>query len=373
MRRWHLQVAAGLLWQTLRAGLAAAGTCDSADGTCAAHGASTEGGQGDFFRSYGTAWVQAEMLQDEVRTKAFRDAILGNRDLFEGKIVLDVGAGTGILSLFAARAGAKRVFAIERSDMAAIARQIVADSGLSAVVEVIHGLVEEVKLPVPQVDIIISEWIGTFLIHESMLDSVLFARDKWLAPDGLLLPDSASLYIAGVEDQGSDHDAWADFYGFNFSALGTAARQVGAQQCVFRNSLATEPAVALDLDLYSMTVSEQEFAARLSLSCRGGEAHEMHAVVSWFNLSFFNISRGCAACGRATPSVLTTHPDATCTHWQQTLFSLPRPVNVKPSDAVSVGLGVRRARATPRDLEVRLTSQGDHAFDETFQIVGADL
>merc|ERR1712194_591741 len=99
------------------------------------------------------------MLQDDVRTKAYRDAILNNRQLFEGKIVLDVGAGTGILSLFAAQAGAKRVFAIERSDMAAVARKIASDSGLDSVVEVMNGLLEEIELPVPYVDIIISEWI----------------------------------------------------------------------------------------------------------------------------------------------------------------------------------------------------------------------
>ena len=50
---------------------------------------------------------------------------------------------------------------------------------------------EEIELPVPQVDIIISEWMGYFLLYESMLDSVLWARDKYLAKDGKMLPDRA--------------------------------------------------------------------------------------------------------------------------------------------------------------------------------------
>lgn len=50
---------------------------------------------------------------------------------------------------------------------------------------------EEITLPVPQVDIIISEWMGYFLLYESMLDSVLWARDHYLAPDGKMLPDRA--------------------------------------------------------------------------------------------------------------------------------------------------------------------------------------
>jgi protein arginine N-methyltransferase 1 len=60
--------------------------------------------------------------------------------------------------------------------------------------------VEELELPVPKVDIIISEWMGYFLLYESMLDTVIFARDKWLSKDGLLFPDQAVLYITAIED-----------------------------------------------------------------------------------------------------------------------------------------------------------------------------
>jgi len=60
---------------------------------------------------------------------------------------------------------------------------------------------EEVKLPVDQVDIIISEWMGYFLLYESMLDSVLWARDKYLAKGGKMLPDRAQIYVAAIEDE----------------------------------------------------------------------------------------------------------------------------------------------------------------------------
>lgn len=59
---------------------------------------------------------------------------------------------------------------------------------------------EELTLPVDHVDIIVSEWMGYFLLYESMLDTVLFARDKWLAPDGIILPDKASLFLTAIED-----------------------------------------------------------------------------------------------------------------------------------------------------------------------------
>ena len=56
------------------------------------------------------------------------------------------------------------------------------------------------QLPFDQFDIIISEWMGYFLLYESMLDTVLLARDKYLKPGGLIFPDVATLYIAAIED-----------------------------------------------------------------------------------------------------------------------------------------------------------------------------
>lgn len=60
---------------------------------------------------------------------------------------------------------------------------------------------EEVVLPVDKVDIIISEWMGYFLLYESMFDSVIYARDRYLVPGGLMFPDEATMYLAGIEDQ----------------------------------------------------------------------------------------------------------------------------------------------------------------------------
>ncbi|RUP44853.1 hypothetical protein BC936DRAFT_148935 [Jimgerdemannia flammicorona] len=120
------------------------------------------------------------MLKDEVRTLSYRASIYQNRHLFKDKIVLDVGCGTGILSMFAAKAGAQHVYGIDMSNIIVQARQIVTDNGLADKVTLIQGKMEEVALPVEKVDIIISEWMGYFLLYESMLDTVLVARDKYL-------------------------------------------------------------------------------------------------------------------------------------------------------------------------------------------------
>lgn len=80
------------------------------------------------------------------------------------------------------------------------AREIVAVNGMADKITLIQGKMEEIEIPFPKVDIIISEWMGYFLLYESMLDTVLYARDKYLAPEGLIFPDKATIFVAGIED-----------------------------------------------------------------------------------------------------------------------------------------------------------------------------
>lgn len=80
------------------------------------------------------------------------------------------------------------------------AREIVKVNGMEDKITLIQGKMEEVQLPFPKVDIIISEWMGYFLLYESMLDTVLYARDRYLEKDGLIFPDKATIFFAGIED-----------------------------------------------------------------------------------------------------------------------------------------------------------------------------
>ncbi len=153
-----------------------------------------------YFGSYSNFYIHEEMLKDSVRTRAYQKAIESNPQDFKDKVVLDIGCGTGILSIFAARAGAKHVYAIENAEIALFAELIIKENGLSDKITVIKGKMEEVTLPVPKVDIIISEWMGYFLLYESMLDSVLWARDKYLVKGGKMLPDKVQMFVAAIED-----------------------------------------------------------------------------------------------------------------------------------------------------------------------------
>jgi predicted RNA methylase len=151
-----------------------------------------------YFDSY--AWMQIhwEMLSDYKRCQAYYHALERFSEDVKGKVVLDVGCGTGILSDYAMKCGAKKVYAIDASSIVAQAELILNKNGCENVVELIHGKIEEIILPVKEVDLIVSEWMGYFLLCESMLETVIHARDKWLAPGGKMFPCEAKLYLVPV-------------------------------------------------------------------------------------------------------------------------------------------------------------------------------
>ena len=141
--------------------------------------------------------IHRTMIRDRIRTDAFRRAIQSR--VRPGDIVLDVGAGSGILSVFAARAGAARVYAVEQTSIAVLAQELAAANRVADVVQVIQDDVTQIALP-ERVDVIVSEWLGGFGIDEGMLAPVVTARDRWLKPGGLMIPDSVTAWVALVHD-----------------------------------------------------------------------------------------------------------------------------------------------------------------------------
>ena len=115
-----------------------------------------------FTQYYAQLLHQGNMLQDLTRTGTYRHAFVSNAVDFHDKVVLDVGTGTGILAIFACQAGARKVYAVEASQSAEIARLLIEANGYSDRIEVIQAKLEDVQLP-EKVDIIISEPIGFLL------------------------------------------------------------------------------------------------------------------------------------------------------------------------------------------------------------------
>jgi predicted RNA methylase len=140
------------------------------------------------------------MLSDKPRTTTYQNAINRAAKFIQGKNVLDIGCGTGILSMFCAKAGAKHVYAVDASNFTHEAKLIIKENDLLDRITVIKGSLEDKNLPIPKksIDVIVSEWMGHFLICEAMIATVLIGRDRYLKPDGLMMPSSAVIYLAPI-------------------------------------------------------------------------------------------------------------------------------------------------------------------------------
>ena len=91
-----------------------------------------------YFDSYAHFGIHEEMLKDEVRTMSYRNSMRENKHLFKNKIVLDVGCGTGILSMFAAKAGAAKVIGVDMSSIVEYARKIVEVGNMEVCLFICH-------------------------------------------------------------------------------------------------------------------------------------------------------------------------------------------------------------------------------------------
>ena len=271
-----------------------------------------------FFQYYASLVHQQNMLADTVRTGAYHAAICGNAADFRDKIVVDVGTGSGVLAFFAARAGARHVYALEASGAAAAARVLLAANGLADRVTVIQARAEDAELP-PGVraDVIISEPMGFMLIHERMLESFVAARDRFLRPGGLMFPTAGDILVAPFTDatlhaeQASKVAFWdnASFFGLDLTPLAaTAARDHFAQPVVGyvdAASLLAPAATAATIDF--ATAAPASFAlVTAAFDVVAAKTGVCHGLATWFNVTFP---------GSAQKVVLQTGPSSPGTHW----------------------------------------------------------
>ncbi|KAM4606174.1 protein arginine N-methyltransferase 6 [Polymixia lowei] len=322
-----------------------------------------------YFDSYSDVTIHEEMIADHVRTNTYRTGILRSGESIRGKVVLDVGAGTGVLSVFCVQAGARRVYAVEACSIADQAVKIVKQNKMEDKIQVVRGTVETIDLP-ERVDVIVSEWMGYALLHESMLNSVLFARDKWLKPGGLILPCKAELYIAPISDVVAEDrlNFWCtvkDQYGVDMSCMSEFAKK-----CIMNNDITVNPVTVEDvlshparfaeLDLYTVTV-EQLTSVKGAFRCECFGSAPVNALCVWFTVTF--------PC-EDKPLVLSTSPFKPETHWKQAVLYLDAPVDVVQDTKVVGEVNMYPSEDSARHICIHLEyTIGEHKrHSKTFSI-----
>jgi histone-arginine methyltransferase CARM1 len=309
---------------------------------------------------------QQLMLEDHTRTGLYHAGIVGNRRDFEGKVVLDVGAGTGILSLFAAQAGAKKVYAIEGTSAAEFARTLVSHAGLSERVEVIQSRLADVELP-SKVDVIISEPWGFFLFHERMIEAFVLARDRFLREGGRVFPASARLWLAPfVDDELYDWRCrkvafWhnPDFHGVDLTALADVAhRELFEMPTLgdFRPEALVADAASYAFDFLAMPIGA---LGRIELPFSFVVARDglVHGIAGWFDVAFSGSERRV---------ILSTSPHEPCTHWAQMRFLFRQPLEVRAGQRVQGRMIMVANRQSSYDVTIESSAETAVPFAEHF-------
>ena len=280
--------------------------------------------------------VHRSMICDRVRTGAFRRAI--ESVVRPGDVVLDVGAGSGILSVFAARAGAGRVYAVERTSVAVLAQELAAANGTGDVVRVIHGDVMDVELP-EGVDVIVSEWLGGFGVDEGMLPPVIVARDRWLKPGGVMIPRLVKAWTALVHDRYLEETVEflrANPYGVRFDDLIEKTVNEIVYSGTFRHleagDMRSEPGWLWTTDAELIPIEQAQAAHEAETRLVVGDHGTANALALWFSAEL-------------APGVsLSIGPGDPPTHWGMTTAPLRSAVELTPGMSVQARVTTAPAR-----------------------------
>lgn len=222
------------------------------------------------------------MLADHVRMDPYAYAL--KTAVSPNSIVLDIGTSIGIHALMACKFGAKKVYAIEPNDAIHLAQQLAEANGFADRIQFIQDISTNVKLP-EQVDVLVSDLRGVLPLFGNHIPAITDARQRFLKPDGRLIPQKDTLWISVIEASLNYKNllkSWNDPYGFDM----TPARQTILNQwqhddtdLIRAHQLLTEPTNWAVLDY--RTVVEPNVSVEIEQTAvRDGTAH---GLLIWFD------------------------------------------------------------------------------------------
>ena len=285
-------------------------------------------------RGFAAPEVHISMLNDRARTAGFLAAIA--ETVRPGDVVVDVGTGTGVLAIAAARAGARRVYAIEATSIGQVANLMFEANGLADRITLLEGRSTHIDLP-EKADVLIGETIGNEPLREQVLETFLDARLRFLKPDARLVPGSLSVFGVPVEIPAADLSPhtftreaaarWCAAYGMDFSPLAVVAASPG-QSFLAQHSEArhwrrlSDPIRLFDVDLRRHTAA----AVRSTVSAPATYSGVINGLAIFFELHVSSTVR------------LSTEPSRAPerSNWRNPVEILPVAWTVRPGDLIEV-------------------------------------
>jgi len=265
----------------------------------------------------------SSMLVDRTRTEAFLRATLAT--VRPGDVVVDIGTGTGVLAMFAAIAGARRVYAIERDPVIELAREVAEVNGYADRIQFIRGESTEVELP-ERGDVLLTETIGNAGFDEGILAWVTDAQQRLLKPGAHIVPQRLDLCATLLElplDAAELECLAVPLYSLDFSPLRTVAVNSLVWEDLSPVSVLGEPAIVA-----SVPLQEPPGAIDATVDVAARRDGTVHAIGLWFDAE---LAKGVE---------LTNAPPTPAPSWHQGILMLDEPVAVSAGERRSIRLHV---------------------------------
>mgnify|MGYP000278469288 CR=1 FL=1 len=250
------------------------------------------------FRNFASIPVHRRMLLDEIRLNTYREAL--SSVITPKSIVIDAGSGTGALAVYAALAGAQKVYAVEQSELADQIMCVAQDSGVAEKIEVIQSDFAQLELR-EKADILVTETFGAWALAEGAAADLKKCAYTNLKEDGLLLPAEISFWIAPLDEipQEMLHPFRAREDGLNLQSFLQQARTRSANLCIQDHGSPQK--------IQTLSLLENRIQGSFTLQ------NPCKALLLWFDLHFPN------------SITLSTAPNQPATHWKQTVIAADLP------------------------------------------------
>ena len=263
-----------------------------------------------------------KLLNAPERMHAYRQAIY--KTVRPGDVVLDVGCGSGILGLFACQAGARRVYAIERSEIVSVASQIAKANGFADRIVYLNKDIKDVQLD-EKADVIVSELISKGVIGQNMAEVIGWCRDHLLKPGGRILPEQVELFVAPVEDNEIYRKIklpGASEYGIDFTSFEQRSFNCPLSAHIPEKALLSAGQISYCYRAHSAPGADS-FGADITFEVE--REGVLHGFGAWFSSIL------------ADGVVLTNQPPGIAA-WDNLFFPLPRPVPVETGSEIKLSL-----------------------------------
>jgi ubiquinone/menaquinone biosynthesis C-methylase UbiE len=263
-------------------------------------------------------------LDDEVRIELFRKAIA--EVVRRGDVVTEIGTGLGTFAFFAALAGAQRVYAIERSDIIEVAKEIAEDNKLKDRVCFVKGNSTEIDLP-EKADVLIIEDFGPFFMDDGLNEVIRDAKERFLKNKGEIIPSEIELYIAplGSYEVYKKLDLWSEIndklYGMDFSHTRKLAMNNCYKEKISTDMLLSKPKLLTRISL--LLDDNFSFQKSVSLSSKKGI---IYGLMGWFRAKLSN------------ETIIDNSPSAPPTSWGQLFIPIETPLEVKEKEEIRIDI-----------------------------------